>query len=139
MSLIPFIVYMANLPIWNNVSNIQIAVIVILSIVFGIPLFFGAILFLSSLTAFSANVIQFSMDQLHDAPTDDSVLYVHWYVWTTFLGEFIVRLPFAFNSGSDNDTLPTLFAPILPGFGIILIELVSPYVYTSTNAVGSIS
>ena len=47
---------------------------------------------------FNANVIQYGMDQLHDAPTEDSILYVHWYVWTTFAGLLIVRLPTGFIS-----------------------------------------
>ena len=30
---------------------------------------------------FIINGIQFGMDQLHDSPTEDSILYIHWYVW----------------------------------------------------------
>ena len=30
---------------------------------------------------FIINAIQFGMDQLHDSPTEDSILYIHWYVW----------------------------------------------------------
>ena len=30
---------------------------------------------------FIINGIQFGMDQLHDSPTEDSILFVHWYVW----------------------------------------------------------
>ena len=29
---------------------------------------------------FIINAIQFGMDQLHDSPTEDSILYIHWYV-----------------------------------------------------------
>ena len=108
----------------DQFSDIQITmIIVILCIVFGIPALFGIFLCFSSLIAFSANVIQFGLDQLHDAPTDHSVLYVHWYVWTSFLGKFIIRLPFVLNSGSDNDALAAPFAMILPGFAIILIGI----------------
>ena len=58
-----------------------------------------------SLIAFSANVIQYGIDQLRDAPTDNSVLYIHWYVWTTFFGMFNVRFNFtvqAILSNLDN-------------------------------------
>ena len=53
---------------------------------------------LFEVVSFNANVIQYGMDQLHDAPTEDSILYVHWYVWTTFAGLLIVRLPTGFIS-----------------------------------------
>ena len=63
-------------------STQTVSTSIVIGIVFGIPILFGVILLLCSLVAFSANVIQFGMDQLHDAPADDSVLYIHWYVWT---------------------------------------------------------
>ena len=65
---------------------------------FGLPIFIALLLTLCGLVSFNANVIQYWMDQLHDAPTEDSILYVHWYVWTTFAGLLIVRLPTGFIS-----------------------------------------
>ena len=50
-------------------------------------------LLISSFVAFSANVIQFGLDQLHDAPTDDSVLYIHWYIWTLYTGTTVIFNP----------------------------------------------
>ena len=76
--------------------NLHITTITVICVLFGIPIFFGVILTLCSLIAFSANVIQYGMDQLHDAPSDDSVLYIHWYVWTIFLGLLIIRIPIVF-------------------------------------------
>ena len=35
---------------------------------------------------FRANIIQFGMDQLHDSPSEDSVLFIHWFVFTSYLG-----------------------------------------------------
>ena len=55
---------------------------------------FGGILFLSGLIAFSANSIQFGTDQLHDAPTEDIILYIHWYVWTCYAGLLPMKLGF---------------------------------------------
>ena len=56
----------------------------------------GEMLTLCSLIAFNANVIQFGTDQLHmhNASTDEYVLYIHWYVWTINVGLFLFRLPF---------------------------------------------
>ena len=33
---------------------------------------------------FIINAIQFGMDQLHDSTTEDSILYIHWYVWVYY-------------------------------------------------------
>ena len=56
---------------------------------FGLPIFTGIMLLLSSYLSFSANVIQFGMDQLHDSPSEDSVLFIHWFVFTSHLGAAI--------------------------------------------------
>ena len=48
---------------------------------------------LPSYITFSANVIQFGMDQLHDSPSEDSVLFIHWFVFSTSLGVAIANIP----------------------------------------------
>ena len=57
---------------------------------------FGGIVFLIGYIAFTANVIQFGVDQLHIhnvcAHKESSVLFVHWYVWTSNLGIFMWKL-----------------------------------------------
>ena len=37
-------------------------------------------------TAYSANVIQFGMDQLYELPTEDSILFIYWFVLTSYIG-----------------------------------------------------
>ena len=44
------------------------------------------------LIGFTANVVQFGMDQLHDSPAEDSTLFIHWYVWTYYASFFSVHL-----------------------------------------------
>ena len=43
-------------------------------------------------TAFSANVIQFGMDQLYESPTEDSILFIYWFVFTSYLGFALFKL-----------------------------------------------
>ena len=38
------------------------------------------------LAAFAANVVQFGIDQLQDFPARDSFLFIHWYLFTYFIG-----------------------------------------------------
>ena len=71
----------------NNYPNtIQLTMIIIVSVVFGIPTLIAFLLISCGLICFSANVIQYGMDQLHDAPIEDSIFYIHWYVWTSYAG-----------------------------------------------------
>ena len=64
-------------------------VTILLATGFGISTFFGIILIFSSYISFSANVIQFGMGQLHDSPSEDSVLFIHWFIFTSHLSAAI--------------------------------------------------
>ena len=55
----------------------------------------------TAFVGFSANLIQFGMDQLHDSPMDHQSLFIHWYVWVYYLAEFVSRLPWEFFSISN--------------------------------------
>ena len=62
----------------NYPNSIQLIMIVLVSIVFGIPFFVALFLLVPcSLVCFSANVIQYCTYLLHDAPTEDSILLVY--------------------------------------------------------------
>ena len=41
---------------------------------------------------FEANVIQFGIDQLHDASTNEIVSFIHWYIWTYFCSGLVVNI-----------------------------------------------
>ena len=41
---------------------------------------------------FQANVIQFGMDQLHDASTDEIASFILWYLWTYFSSGFVIYI-----------------------------------------------
>ena len=43
-----------------------------------------SIVILIGLIGFTANVVQFGIDQLHDSPGEDRTLFIHWYVWTYY-------------------------------------------------------
>ncbi len=45
-----------------------------------------------TLLVFLINSIRFGMDQLHDSPTEDSILFIHWYVWIQYFCSFITNL-----------------------------------------------
>ena len=68
------------------------AVLAVMLAVLGIPGLVGALFFIASIVAFSANVIQFGVDQLYDSPTKHLVLYIHWYVLLSFAGGQVATL-----------------------------------------------
>ena len=57
-----------------------------LAIVIGITVLF------SGYIPFNANVIQFGMDQLYDSPSEDSVLFVHWFMFILHTAQAIDKL-----------------------------------------------
>ena len=77
-------------------NTIQLITLVLVGVVFGIPTLIAFLLIPCGLICFSANVIQYGIDQLHDAPMDDSILYIHWYVWTSYAG--LLPLEIGFNT-----------------------------------------
>ena len=58
-------------------------------LVIAVPIMFGLI-------SFRANVVQFGIDQLQDAPSEQSILYIIWYIWTGFGGKALAKIPFIF-------------------------------------------
>ena len=70
----------------SNPSN-SIAILVI---------FFMLAIMITAYVVFIINGIQFGMDQLHDSPTEDSILYIHWYVWINYTCSLITQV--AWNS-----------------------------------------
>ena len=63
-----------------------------LAIVFGVLGGIVAIMLLVGLIGFTANAVQFGMDQLHDSPAEDSTLFIYWCMWIYSTNVFIVQL-----------------------------------------------
>ena len=84
--------YLVDGPVDYNstqwVTRTAVYVIVVLLVP---PVVIGIFLFFSSTVAFNANVIQFGLDQLHDAPTEHLVLFIHWYVVLSYAGTELIR------------------------------------------------
>ena len=102
----------------NNPNTIQDITIFLVYIVFGIPVIIAFLLIPCGLVCFSANVIQYGIDQLHDAPMDDSILYIHWYVWTSYAG--LLPLEIGFNV---NGSVFLVFCFCLISFPFLLLGI----------------
>ena len=66
-------------------------VIRVIAILLGIPALIVATIFVSSVVAFNANVIQFGLDQLHDSQTEHLILFIHWYVLLSYVGIELIK------------------------------------------------
>ena len=42
--------------------------------------------------AYEANIIQFGLDQLHDASTDEITSFIIWFIWTGCMGGYVVEV-----------------------------------------------
>ena len=58
-------------------STVQTIVIAIIAVVLGMPILVALLLALCGLVGFSVNVVQFCIDQLQNAPTDESVYTIY--------------------------------------------------------------
>ena len=84
------------------------------------------LVFLSSIVVFSASVIQFGIDQLRDAPTEDSVTYINWYVWTYYLGVTMWKVSWGISfSNCDAYSFIGLVLPFIIPVGAFIILGVS--------------
>ena len=80
------------------------------------------------LIGFTANVVQFGMDQLHDSPGEDRTLFIHWYVWTYYASiladqlawNLMFAFPYNFGFTYYNNTGYSLLALI---FLLIIVVL----------------
>ena len=59
------------------------------------------LMFLTGISGFQANVVQFGLDQLMDAPSNKLSLFLHWFIWSETLGQLLVRLMGAASLCSD--------------------------------------
>ena len=51
------------------------------------------VVFITIYVIFIINALQFGMDQLHDSPTEDSIMFIHWYVWIYYTCTLITEIP----------------------------------------------
>ena len=70
-------------------THLSFGVRLSLSIIYPL-IFVGA--FVITVVIFMINALQFGMDQLHDSPTEDSILFIHWYVWIYHAGYFLTAI-----------------------------------------------
>ena len=82
-------------------------------------LFVIAVPVMLGLISFRANVVQFGIDQLQDAPSEQSILYIIWYIWTGFGGKALAKIPFIFTDKLCGE----LGFQLIHGIGAILVVM----------------
>ena len=79
--------------------------------------FFLLISLLIGLAGFLANVVQFGVDQLDESPSRDSFLFIHWFLFTLYIGISFGKLVWSSANATDFISLPI--------FGLVLlVELI---------------
>ena len=63
---------------------------VIAGVAFIPPCFLALMLILVSLIAYNANLIQLGWDQLRNLPKENATLFIHWIVWSSYVGPVIM-------------------------------------------------
>jgi peptide/histidine transporter 3/4 len=113
----------------HDIVKMSALTVSLLAVGFGLPSVIGAVLLLTCYVSFKANIIQFGMDQLRDLPTEHSVLFIHWFVFSTFVGITLIRflrIPFILHPASFTLLKLDFTMKIVAGgfFGIHVVALV---------------
>ena len=84
------------------------------------------ILITAGLAGYQANIIQFGLDQLIEAPSRDLGLFIHWLMWTHTVGGFVIHVLFAILPChlSDDDPLHYHWVYTLASLPIIFLILI---------------
>ncbi len=100
---------------------------VMFEVVFGVSSFLLGVLFYITFSVgfavFSANVIQFGINQLRDSPTRDSFLFIHWFVLTMYIGLSVGKLTWSVMLLYNNTLLLISIGVFGLAFLIFLIAL----------------
>ena len=121
---IPFVLLGCAFLVAMNHSHSEHKACLALAITGGILVVTGLLLFICSFVAFNANVIQFGLDQLHDSPAEDQVIFIKWYLWTYQTAALVFRLiVVAFNYGESVSWRSYYFTvgPVLTSIAVVLI------------------
>ena len=113
------IIIMTFLWIFNilQVSNEQTKILIVA------PASAIFVIMLTVYTVFLINAFSFGMDQLHDSSTEDSILFIHWYVWIYYACSLIAEMAWnlVFHDVIYFDYIDELRFAGLSLFGLILI------------------
>ena len=112
--------------LYLSIDTFAFALMIFFLCLLGVFLFPIFIFLKGSLVMFNANSIQFGVDQLQDSPADHQSLFIHWYVWAYFLGEFVIQLGWTGTYGVSiyHDTYNFVMLPIPIVLCIVLIFIV---------------
>jgi peptide/histidine transporter 3/4 len=117
-------VYLVSFLIFDVQSVVLVvvlpAIIGIVGVVFVIVLYIGVI-------GFWSNAVQFGMDQLLDSPGEDRTLFVHWYVWTYYVGLVIELVALYLAYHKQYDVMVTSYYNII---GYCLVAIIPLLVVT---------
>ena len=91
--------FLISLHYYSYVRHVRVTI--------GIPTLSILLIMVTVYVVFFINGIQFGMDQLHDSPTEDSILYIHWYVWIIYTSSLITKINWnlMFYNKSDFETV----------------------------------
>ena len=104
------------------------------------------VIFLSlGFAGFQSNAVQFGLDQLKDAPSEKLSVFLHWYVWTSYIGQITARLVGSVAISNDRVSNNLRYVPIPFAAISLLLLLVSCFKHRwchcepkSTNPYGTV-
>ena len=111
----------------NVTSNhsVFIVTITLVAVGVGLPTVSAALLLLTSYVGFSANIIQFGMDQLLDSPSEDLSIFIHWFVFTYNMGLALSQITWTYYDIRHNIhvlPIPIILIIVLLGVSLCIVR-----------------
>ena len=129
----PFVLLGCAFLVAMNHSHSEHKACLALAVIGGILMVTGFLLFVCSFVAFNANVIQFGLDQLHDSPAEDQVIFIKWYIWTYQTATLVLRLIVNVSTDGVSFSWRSYYFTVGPMLTAIAIVLIGSLYITYRN------
>lgn len=107
-----------------------------IAIPFTLFVIISLLLITAGLAGYQANIVQFGLDQLLEAPSRNLGLFIHWLMWTHTVGGFVIHVLFALLPChlGNNDPLHTTWTNTLASLPLVyLVILIFLLLFTCYN------
>ena len=107
-----------------------------IAVPFSLFVLISLLLITAGLAGYQANIVQFGLDQLLEAPSKDLGLFIHWLMWTHTLGGFVIHILFSIlpcHLSSDDPFNPTWTKTLASLPFVYLVVLTFLLIFTCYN------
>ena len=100
----------------------------VLTTIGSILLIAGYLPLLIGIVGIGANIVVLGLDQFYDKPSDDQIVFILWYIWTTYFARLLIVFFSTLYSYTSN-RLEIYYGGVIGAFAVVLLAIVGVYVF----------